>query len=71
MPGIVEIVMTVCAIAHPSSCEQRNLQLAWNGSLRECSLAAPPVIAQYMGNFPAWTVSRWSCQYPGQKKQSG
>lgn len=71
MPGIVEIVLTVCSAVQPANCEQRSLQFGWEGSLRACTLAAPPYIAQYMGNYPAWTVSRWNCQYPGERKQSG
>ena len=67
--GLIEIVLTVCAIANPANCEQRHLQFAWGGSLQQCAMAAQPYIAEWIGEHPAWTAVRWTCDYPGRQKR--
>ena len=47
---MIEIVLTVCAIANPSYCEEKYLQFDWDGSLNQCMAAAQPYIAQWIGN---------------------
>jgi len=60
----VEIMFLVCAIAQPDHCEDKHLQFAWRGSLRQCVMAAQPYIAQWIGNHPQWTVKEYHCEYP-------
>jgi hypothetical protein len=64
--GLIELIVTVCTIAQPTACEDRHLQFAANGSLRQCVQAAPPYIAQWIGQHPKWHAVRWHCEYPGQ-----
>jgi hypothetical protein len=52
--GLIEIILTVCAIANPANCEEKYLQFAWDGSLRQCMMAAQPYIAEWIGQHPAW-----------------
>ena len=66
---MIEIILTVCAIANPNNCEEKYLQFAWDGSLRQCMMAAQPYIAQWIGQHPAWFVTKWSCEYPGSRKR--
>ncbi len=66
--GLIEIVLTVCAIANPANCEEKRLQFAWEGSLTQCAMTAQPYIAQWIGDHPAWTARAWACDYPGQRK---
>jgi hypothetical protein len=66
--GIVELIMTVCAASQLSLCEERHLQFAWNGSLRQCTAGAQPYIAQWAGEHPNWVPVRWHCDYPGKQK---
>ena len=66
--GFVELVITVCAVAQPTFCEDQHLQYAGNVSLRQCTMAAPPYIAQWIGEHPKWKAVRWHCEYPWQKK---
>ena len=42
---MIEIILTVCAIANPSHCEEKYLQFAWDGSISQCMMAAQPYIA--------------------------
>ena len=51
---MIEIILTVCAIANPANCEEKHLQFAWNGSIQQCMMAAQPYIAQWIGQHPAW-----------------
>jgi hypothetical protein len=32
-------------------------------------MAAQPYIAEWIGRHPAWMAKRWSCDYPGSRKQ--
>jgi hypothetical protein len=62
--GIVGIVFLVCAIAQPDRCEHKHLQFAWQGSLKQCVMAAQPYIAQWIGEHPKWIVREYHCEYP-------
>jgi hypothetical protein len=33
-------------------------------------MAAPPYIAQWIGEHPKWTAVRWHCDYPGKNKDT-
>jgi hypothetical protein len=67
--GMIEIILTVCAIANPANCEDKYIQFAWDGSLNQCMMAAQPYIAQWIGNHPQWTARKWTCEYPGNEKR--
>jgi hypothetical protein len=67
--GLIEIILTVCAIANPANCEEKSLQFAWDGSLQQCMMAAQPYIAQWIGQHPAWRATKWSCDYPDSKRR--
>ena len=67
--GLITLVLTVCALAQPSQCEDEHLDYVnGGGSLRQCAMAAPPYIAQWIGEHPKWRAVRWHCEYPGQQK---
>ena len=63
--GMLELVVTVCAIAQPTLCEDQHLQFEARGSLSQCAMAAPPYIAQWIGQHPKWAAVRWHCEVPG------
>jgi hypothetical protein len=66
---MIEIILTVCAVANPANCEDKYLQFAWEGSLKQCVMGAQPYIAQWIGNHPEWAASKWTCEYPGREKR--
>jgi hypothetical protein len=70
---LVELVITVCAIAAPMNCHEDHLQFTWHGSLQQCAMGAPPYIAQWIGEHPKWSAVRWRCEYPhsGDKADNG
>ncbi len=46
---LIDLIVTVCALAAPANCEERHLEFQWSGSLQQCANAAPPYIAQWIG----------------------
>jgi hypothetical protein len=62
----VELILTVCALAQPASCDERKIMLeSATGSTRNCMMQAMPYIAQWSGEHPSVTVTRWRCVAPG------
>src|SRR5438105_2598498 len=66
---MIEIILTVCAISNPANCEEKYLQFDWDGSPRQCMMAAQPYIAEWIGKHPEWVARKWSCDYPGNEKR--
>ena len=61
----IDLVITVCAVLSPTTCEETRLAFNSNISLAQCAMAAPPYIAQWIGEHPQWTVRNYHCEYPG------
>jgi hypothetical protein len=61
--NLINLVLTVCAVVSPTDCQEMRLGLSWNGSLAQCAMAAPPYIAQWVGQHPKWTAVKWRCEY--------
>jgi hypothetical protein len=66
--GLTQIIMTICALSNPLYCEDRHLQLAWNGSPQQCGMAQM-AIAAWIGDHPDWTVKKWTCDFPDKRKR--
>jgi hypothetical protein len=66
MPGMnpINLIVTVCAVLSPATCEETHLTFNWSGSLQQCTMGAQPYIAQWVGEHPKWTAVRWRCEYP-------
>jgi hypothetical protein len=60
----IDLVVTVCAVLSPTTCEETHLMFSGAASLRQCAMAAPPYIAQWVGEHPKWNAVRWHCEYP-------
>jgi hypothetical protein len=64
--NFVQLILTVCAISQPTACDERRLTLETEtGSARNCVMQAMPYIAQWAGEHPNVTVTRWRCVPPG------
>ncbi len=48
----IELIITVCAVLSPANCEEQNLVFSSTFSLQQCLMAAPPYIAQWIGEHP-------------------
>jgi hypothetical protein len=60
----INLIVTVCAVASPATCEERQLAFNSDVSPRQCVMAAQPYIAQWVGDHPKWTAVKWRCEYP-------
>ena len=63
--GLIELILTVCAVSNPTQCEDKHLQFAATASLNQCVMNAQPYIAQWIGDHPKWKAVRWRCNYSG------
>ena len=70
MQGFVEIVMFVCAVTNLNQCEDKHLQFAWQGSLKQCVMAAQPYMAQWIGEHPQWVIKNYHCEFPGKQDKA-
>jgi hypothetical protein len=63
--GLVQLILTVCTLTQPASCEERHLSFFEGGSLVQCMSRAPPAIAEWANSHPGRRVVKWRCSYPG------
>jgi hypothetical protein len=64
--NFVELILTVCTLAQPAACDERKLVLeSATGSTNNCMMQAMPYIAQWSGDHPQLTVTKWRCARPG------
>jgi len=68
--NLVDLIVTVCAVLSPATCEEKHLVFSWNGSLQQCAMGAPPYIAQWVGEHPKWNAVKWRCEYPHSKEKA-
>jgi hypothetical protein len=61
---MIELVLTVCVMAQPSTCRDQRLLFDSDRTLMQCMMSAPPTIAQWGAQHPDWFVRRWQCRYP-------
>lgn len=64
--NIVDLVLTVCLLANPTSCRTEHLYFESRGSLVQCMLLAPAEIAKWTESHPGRKVVRWKCMFPDQ-----
>jgi hypothetical protein len=67
----IDLVVTVCAVLSPNTCEDTHLPFKANVSLQQCAMAAPPYIAKWVGEHPKWNAVRWRCEYPNSRADAG
>ena len=58
----IDLIITVCAVLSPATCEERHLVFSSDVSPRQCVMAAQPYIAQWVGEHPKWTAVKWRCE---------
>ena len=63
--SFVELILTVCTLTVPASCEERHLTFVDERSLKQCMAQAPPAIAEWANSHPGRRIVKWRCSYPG------
>src|SRR5262249_36337388 len=67
--GLIELVVTVCALSQPGQCEDQHLSFSADMSLNQCVMSAQPYIAQWINEHPKWVAVRWRCDYGGSEEK--
>jgi hypothetical protein len=67
--GMIELIVSVCALSHPDQCQEQHLRFASSMSIRQCVMTAPPYVALWVNEHPQWLVLRWRCEYPGGREE--
>ncbi|AFL53958.1 hypothetical protein ABIE78_006418 [Sinorhizobium fredii] len=62
--NLVDLVLTVCTLADPTSCRTEHLYFESHGSLIQCMMLAPVEIAKWAENHPGLKIVRWKCVFP-------
>jgi hypothetical protein len=65
----INLIITVCAVLAPTNCQEQSLSFSASFSLRQCAMAAPPYVAQWIGQHPNWTAVKWRCEYPHMREK--
>ena len=60
----IDLLLTVCAAAAPTNCEERRVPYFSQSSVFNCVTEAAPFIATWTEEHPKWVVRRWSCGRP-------
>jgi hypothetical protein len=68
--GLIQLIVTVCALSLPSQCEDQHFLFLADMSLNQCAMNAPPYIAQWTNEHPKWVAVRWRCDYGGSKEKT-
>ena len=66
--GMIELIVSVCALSHPDQCQDQHLKFASSMPLRQCVMSAPPYLAQWINEHPQWLIVRWRCEHPGSRE---
>ena len=61
---MIELVLTVCAMAEPATCRDQRVQFEADLTPLQCMMNAQPTIARWGTEHPRWFVQRWKCRYP-------
>jgi hypothetical protein len=67
----IDLIVTVCAVASPTVCEEQHLVFTSTASPRQCVMAAQPYIAQWVSEHPKWTAVKWRCEFPRPNDKAG
>jgi hypothetical protein len=68
--GLIELIVTICALSAPRHCEDLHLSFSAGMSLNQCVMHAQPYIAQWINEHPKWVAMRWRCDYGGSKEKT-
>lgn len=68
--GLIELVVTVCALSLPGQCEDQHFSFSADMSLKQCVMNAQPYIAQWINEHPMWVAVRWRCDYVGSEEKT-
>lgn len=67
--NLVDLIIVVCSLITPGSCQERHLLFESHGSLAACTMEAQPYLAQWIGEHPGLRIARYRCDWPEHEKE--
>lgn len=67
---IIELVVTVCLIVAPESCDDEHFPVYVNMPLATCAMQAMPTIARWADEHEDFLVKAWHCRYYADRERS-
>jgi hypothetical protein len=67
---MMELILTVCAVAHPGTCVDQHMLFDQDSTPKQCMMSAPPYLAHWGEEHRQWFIQRWKCQYPKGEKDT-
>ena len=67
----IELIVTVCAVLSPNTCEETHLTFHSTISRQQCTMGAMPYIARWVGEHPKWKAVKWRCEFPHSRADIG
>ena len=58
---MISFVISACLIADPGQCKDHTFPLDAEYDQTSCMMQAPPYIAKWADEHPAWSVKAWRC----------
>ena len=58
---MISFVITACLLSDPAVCKDHNFPLNEDYDQTSCMMQAPPYIAKWADEHPAWQVKSWKC----------
>jgi hypothetical protein len=68
--NLVDLIVLACMVASPGTCHEYHLLVQSSGSLRACTMQAPPYLAQWIAEHPNLRIARWHCAWPNQEDKN-
>lgn len=65
---MVDLIVTLCLLAHPGSCRVRHMLFESSGSLAVCMWQAQPYLARWIGEHPNLRIVSYRCAWPETEK---
>lgn len=66
---MIELIVSFCIVGQPLSCTDVHVETQAR-TVRECSVAAQPVMAQVAREHPAWEIKRYWCEFASPSKDT-
>ncbi|MCQ0990115.1 hypothetical protein [Jiella marina] len=66
---MIDLVLTVCMVANPANCKEERLSYQARATSAQCMMLSSPYVAAWAGDHPQWSVKRWRCEWPSERKQ--
>jgi hypothetical protein len=66
VPTVIELLVAVCLIDHPSTCKDVSLIYSAEAlTPMQCAMQAQPEIAKWIKEHPGWVTKRYTCRPAG------